>query len=406
MLKNIIASFGLEKSVIYANESRVDHIFAVNARNPRDKDRAIGKMIMEIMMNERDAEDVSIPIKHHILELVIKMLTKSKRVAIPVHEVFSYMIHFYESQETMTEGLLFLNHSFRIFYFIEFPDFVFGEPQLLLNLMTNITACHIMLPANPDQGPTYRVWKQFKEQGIINEHILQKTSDSYDDVYTPKHMLKVMEKLLIICKLVNGEYMMPSLLTSKASVPRSMFNFLSSGNNYLQHLVSSMKSDITMLLHFPIGLSPFGVYCGTVCELISGCKWKVRGQMSRNKICFTQTDTLGIISVIDSFDSFFIVNLDVSLDFKSKLLSSMCTHIRETIFRVIKNVMTELRYVASDPVVAFLCKHDSSPPHAAEYLPENNCLRCIKDKAVTIKVDDKHLLWLQHMCPGNVHYYY
>ena len=404
VLKNIIASFGLEKSVIYANKSLADLIFAVNARNPRDKDRAIGKMIMEIMMNEKDAVEVSIPKKHHILASVIKMLTKSKRVAIPFHEVFSYMILYYESQETMTEGLQFLNNSFRIFYFIEFPEHVFGEPQLLLNLMTNITACHIMLLANSEQRPAYGVWKQFKEQGIINEYILQETSDNYDDVFTPKHMLKVMEKLLIICNVGNGEYMMPSLLTSKASVPRSMFKLLSSGNNYLHRLVSSMNSDITMLLHFPISPSPFGVYCGTVCELISGCMWKVRGQNSRNKICFTQTNTPGIISLIDSFDSFFIVNLDVSSDFEPKLLSSMCTHIRETICRVIKKVMTELRYVASDPVVAFLCKHDGSPPHVAEYLPENNSLRCIKDKDVNIEVDDKHLLWLQDMCPGSVHY--
>ena len=45
----------------------------------------------------------------------------------------------------MKDGLIFLNNTFHIFYFKEFPDLIFGEPQLLLNLMTDIVVRHIKL---------------------------------------------------------------------------------------------------------------------------------------------------------------------------------------------------------------------------------------------------------------------
>ena len=77
-------------------------------------------------------------------------------------------------------------------------------------------------------------------------------------------MVEVMERLLIICKVDEGAYMMPSLLTALASLPKSKPSL------GLQWLPFGLGSDITMLIHFPIGLIPFGVY--SVCELISGCR--------------------------------------------------------------------------------------------------------------------------------------
>ena len=88
-LKDIITTFGLEKNIIYTDETHANIIFAVNALHPEEEDRAIGQKIMEETMNEKHARVVSIPIKHHNLELTIKKLSKSKRVAIPIEEVFS-----------------------------------------------------------------------------------------------------------------------------------------------------------------------------------------------------------------------------------------------------------------------------------------------------------------------------
>ena len=398
-LKNIIATFGLEDDAIYTDETHTKVIFAVNALHPEDQDYAIGQMIVEETLNKKNAERVSIPIKHHNLELTLKMLSKSNRLAIPFEEVFLHVSRHYHDYNAMKEGLVILHQSFRIFYFLDFPDLVFGEPQLLLNFFTNITVRHIKLTTNPNLATrSTGTWKQFKEQGIVTEHILLEIDNVFDKTFTPRHMLDVMEKLLITSKVGDGKYLMPSLLTALAHLPRSRPKFLLRRlpfglGNYLSDLITGLKSDVTMLLHFPHGLVRYGVYCGTVCELITTYKWKLTGTASRNRFCFTR-HSAGTITLIDSFDSFFIVNLDIPSNFSPKSLPSICSVVRDTLLNVIKKVTEELRYKADQPVVAFICEHHHQIPHAAEYIGSGSYLLCTKDSNVINGVKDKYLPWL------------
>ena len=400
-LKDIITTFGLEKNIIYTDETHSSIIFAVNALHPEEEDHAIGQKIMEETMNEKHAQVVSIPIKHHNLELTLKKLSKSKRVAIPIEEVFQHVSHYYKTCESMKEGLVFLHRSFRIFYFKEFPDIVFGEPQLLLNFMTRVTVYHIKLTTNPDQATTSTgAWKQFKEQGIITEDILVDICDVFDKVLTPRHMIEVMEKLLIACMVVDGEYLMPSLLTALASLPRAKpslwLRWLPSGfGNYLSDLISGLTSDVTMLFHFPLGLVRFGIYCSTVCELISNYNWKLTGSVSRNRFCFRRPLCAGTVALIDSFDSFFIVNLDVPSNIPSGSLPDICSEVRDTLLTIIDKVTKELRYSEDQPALSFICKRHRSTPHAATYDKTHQYLLCTKDNDVVNEIQDKHRLWLK-----------
>ena len=401
-LKDIVTTFGLEKNIIYTDKTYTNIIFAVNALNPGEEDHAIGRKIMEETINETHAQVISIPLKYHNLELTLKKLSKSKRVAIPIEEVFQYVSHYYKTYESMKEGLLFLHRSFRIFYFKEYPDIVFGEPQLLLNFMTRVTVYHIRLTTNPDQAAQFTgAWKQFKEQGIITEDILVDICNVFDGVLTPRRMIEVMEKLLIACMVGDGEYLMPSLLTALATLPQAKvplwLRWLPSRfGNYLSDLISGLTSDVTMLLHFPLGLVRFGVYCSTVCELISTYNWKLTGAVSRNKFCFRRPQCAGTVVLIDSFDSFFIVNLDVPSNFSSESIPDMCTEVRETLLTVINKVTNELRYSVDQPVVSFICKRHRSTPHAAAYYDKTHQhLLCTKDNDVINKIHDKHRLWLK-----------
>ena len=400
-LKDIVTTFGLEKNIIYTDETHANIIFAVNALHPEEEDRAIGQKIMEETMNKKHAQVVSIPIKHHNLELTIKKLSKSKRVAIPIEEVFQHVSHYYKSCESMKEGLVFLHRSFRIFYFEEFPDIVFGEPQLLLNFMTRVTVHHIRLTTNPDQAATSTgTWKQFKEQGIITEDILVDICNVFDEVLTPRRMIEVMEKLLIACMVGDEEYLMPSLLTALATLPGAepslWLRWLPSiFGNYLSDLMSSLTSDVTMLFHFPLGLVRFGIYCSTVCELISNYNWKLTGSVSRNRFCFRRPLCAGTVAIIDSFDSFFIVNLDVPSNIPSGSLPDICSEVRDTLLTIIDKVTKELRYSEDQPALSFICKRHRSTPHAATYDKTHQYLLCTKDNDVVNEIQDKHRLWLK-----------
>ena len=400
-LKYIVTTFGLEKNIIYTDETHASIIFAVNALHPEEEDHAIGQKIMEETLNEKDAQIISIPIKHHNLELTLKKLSKSKRVAIPIGEVFQHVRHYYKTCESMKEGLVFLHRSFRIFYFKEFPDIVFGEPQLLLNFMTRVTVYHIKLTTNPDQATTSTgTWKQFKEQGIITEAILVRICNVFDDVLTPRRMIEVMEKLLIACMVGDGEYLMPSLLTALATLPLAKPSLWlrwlpSKFSNYLSDLISGLTSDVTMLFHFPLGLVRFGVYCSTACELISNYNWKLTGAVSRNRFCFRRPLCAGTVALIDSFDSFLIVNLEVPSNFSSDLLPNMCSEVRDTLLTVIDKVTKDLRYSEDQPLESFICKRHRSTPHAAIYDKTYGHLLCTKDNNVINEIQDKHQLWLK-----------
>ena len=381
-LQEIIASFQLEKSIIYTDGTHSRVIFAVNAKTPVDEDRATCRKIMDMIMDEKHAKTTCIPLKHHNLELTLKEMSHSRKVAVSFIEVFKHVRSFYKNYEEMKDGLIFLNNAFCIFYFKEFPDLVFGEPQLLLNLMTDIVVRHIKLATNPGNQDGSAVWKYFKEQAIINEFILEDINNVYDDILTPGLLLDVLEVLLIVFKVNPGEYLMPSLLTATESLP----------------LMSS--NSISMLLYFPLGLTRFGIYCSTVCKLASFCGWKLSPEcvVHRNSFQFIIPNSYGTVTLYDSFDSFFHVLLNVSPRLPVNVLSSMCIEVRDTIMRIISEVTRDLRYTPDQPMVAFLCNYQHNPamsPHAAKYMEKGGSLLCTKDHMAITEVTDSQRLWLQ-----------
>ena len=384
-LQAIIASFQLEKSIIYTDETHSRLIFAVNAKTPIDEDRATCRKIMDVIMDEKHAKTTCIPLKHHNLELTLKKMSRSSKVAVSFMDVFKHVRSFYKNYEEMKDGLIFLNNAFCIFYFKEFPDLVFGEPQLLLNLMTDIVVRHIKLATNPGYQDVSAVWKYFKERAIINEFILEEINNVYDDILTPGLLLDVLEVLLIVFKVNPGEYLMPSLLTATESLP----------------LMSS--NSISMLLYFPLGLTRFGIYCSTVCKLASFCAWKLSPEcvIHRNSFQFIIPNGCGTVTLYDSFDSFFHVLVKVSPKLPVNVLSSMCIEVRDTIMRVISEVTRDLRYTPDKPEVAFLCNYEHNPamsPHAAKYMEEGGKLLCTKDHMAITEVTDNQRFWLQGRC--------
>ena len=283
------------------------------------------------------------------------------------------MTRYFEDHESLKAGLEYLNQSFRIFYFSKL-ELVFGEPQFLLNFITKIIVRHTELTTNPKNSVTsYGIWKCFKEQGIITEEILKHFLEISKTSLSVKLMAEVLETLLITCKVDKEKYLMPCLLTTTTLLTRS--------------------TKPSMLLHFPQGVARFGIFCSTVCNLITSCKWKFHSKTRnyRNSFQFVIPRCPGIVTLNDCFGSFFEVVLDIPHKFAHK-----CVEIRTTLMKVINKVTKELRYIPDQPVMAFLCEHSHDPvvaPHAAEYI-DNNCVLCTKDPMVTAGVTEINKIWL------------
>ena len=372
---DIITSSGMQENVIYTDQSHEHIIFAVNAKIPEDCDVALGNKIMMEVMNESRARHVSIPLKYLNLELTLKKLSTTEKLAFSVVEVFGLMTHYFNDYESLKSGLEFLNEKYRVFYFSEL-ELVFGEPQLLLNFITKIIVCHIELTTNPNKSvASDGIWKCFKEQGIITEEMLTHFLKICKTSLSVRLMVEVLETLLIICKVDEEKYLMPCLLTTTAtSVAQS--------------------SKPSMLLHFPQGLARFGFFCCTICKLISSYKWKLYLKVCnhRNSFHFTIPRCPGIVTLNDSFGSFFQVVLDIPPIFAHKSVE-----ICNTLISIINEVTEELRYIPNEPVLAFLCEYPHDPvmaPHAAEYI-EDDCVLCTMDPTVTTEVSENNKLCLQ-----------
>ena len=352
-IADIITSSGMEENVIYTDQNHEHIIFAVNAKNPKDCDVALGHKIMMEVMNESRARHVSIPLKYLNLDLTLKQLSTTEKLAFSVDEVFSLMTRYFKDYESLKAGLEFLNKTFHVFYFSKL-ELVVGEPQLLLNFITKIIVCHIELTTNPNKSvASDGTWKCFKEQGIITEEIITHFLKISKTSLSVKIMVDVLETLLIICKVSEKKYLMPCLLTTTTT-----------------SVTQSTKP--SMLLHFPQGLARFGIYCCTVCKLVSSCKWKLylKNTIYRNCFQFTLPGCPGIVAINDSFGSFFQVVVDIPPE-----LSHKCADICNTLMRVINEVTEELRYIPDQPVLAFLCEypHDPFISHVAVYMNISCC---------------------------------
>ena len=394
-LSNMVRSFDLGDNVVYADHKGEKLIFAVNAKDPNEADYEMGWKVMEVMMDEYGAENINIPLKFLLLEETLREMSTMGQIALKVNEVMQNVKEYFTNEKSFKEGLKYLQESNRIFYFSElFPDKVFGEPQAVLNMMTEVVKEHIKLTAGVNTGRVIDgVWKKFKEKGIITENILKKISHGYDSHFTPMDMLKLLKKLLIVFERIPEEFLMPCLLTSE--IFKSTFK---------SQTADSMRH-IPMMLHFPMGTARIGVYCSTVCKLISSNKWKQyeHSDVARNSFSFTRPDGLGVVCLQDSYDSFIQVTLHFPSDpeLYNIELPSTCVAVQDTIKEVINGVTDALHYDPDAPVLAFECvaKHTARYSlHAAKYIKgKGDYLICTREPSIHGKVTDDHRLW-QGVC--------
>ena len=390
-ISDIMKSLHLEKNTVYSDHKCKKLIFAINAKDPKEADYKMGQRVMKVLMDEDEAETINMPLKFHLLEEAIKEMSIVGKISFTVNEIMQYMNEYFNDEASLKEGLQYLEQSNRIVYFNElFPDKVIGKPQAVLNMVKEIVQSHIRLNGDADTEEVMDgVWKKFKDEGILTMTTLKKIS-KYDDHFTPDDMLKLLEKLLILFKRSPGEFLMPCLLSTEASMP-----------TFASHTADPMHQ-ISMMLHFPKGIARIGIFCSTICNLISGEGWKHydNSTVSRNCFFFEQTDdAFGVVCVQDSYDFFFQVTLHFSSEsgVDPEVLQKICVALQDRLKRVINEVTTALYHHPDEPVLAFKCVKKHTPSfslHAARYNEIHKYLRCTKEPMTVGKITDSHRFWL------------
>ena len=395
-LKDMVKSFGLEDSVIYQDRQFNKLIFALNAKEPEDVDHQKADELIDLMMDGSFARSITIPVSYYGVESTLKQkVQESNQIAFPESEILSEVAHYHFDKESLKGALRYLHDIKRIFYFEEdFPNVVIGEPQAVLDKLTELVAYHIELTTNPEKQEALEgKWKKFSQCGILNIDCLKKFPGQYvEGVFSPADMMKLFEKLFIVSEVNQGEYLMPCVLPMD---PQTSCN-----------PECETQSVPPMVLHFTRGVPRHGVYCGTICHAMTEAKWKLLEDpttgkpfhITRNSVHFSLPRDPVKITINDSLDSFFLITVHVSPEasYNAESISRMCTMIHNTLVEAIAEVTKKLNYTSDNPEVAFICeKHKTTSLHPAVRSEYGSDLTCTKHHIKGGTLTDQHRVWLK-----------
>ena len=396
-VKEMIESFGLSSGVI--SKSHQEFIFAINAKTPEAVDHQMIEQMRQSILEECLPRTISIPVSYHAVELTLKRISKELgHIAFSKSAVLSQVLKYHFTDDSFKDALRYLHMKKRIFYYEQdFPGRVIGEPQAILNKQTEIVAYNIELSSNPErQGKLDRKQWRFVKYGFLTISCLKQFPDHYvEGVFTPVDMMKLFTKLLMVSQVRDGEFLMPCVLPTD-----QLTGYTPEPNT---------QSVPPMVLHFTKGPARYGVFCGTICYVMTKSNWKllmnpdepdVPFHITRNSVHFSLPGYRCKVTINDPFDSFFVVTLHVPNDVPSytKTVSCLCAKVRTTLMEAITEVTKKLNYNPDTPTVAFLCReHEDLHPSAVSDVGDE--LLCTKvSNTRGGELTERYKFWLEGMC--------
>ncbi|CAI8027506.1 hypothetical protein GBAR_LOCUS15728 [Geodia barretti] len=243
------------------------------------------------------------------------------------------------------------------------PEVVFTNAQVPLDKLSKLVEKQYHLnaavadPAKAADNAITGDWQKFRDNGILTLDFLEDFKNHYvEGIFTARDFLVLLEKSLVVSQLSRTEYFFPAILN------------MTTEEKISECLETCSRTKIAALVvEFPTGWAPPGVYCCSVCHLQSHSGWEVvenrrikpqsrasaatnassglkenklplpppskgssasHSSLSRNCIEFDKIDRPGSVTFIDKFSSFVVcVNVDTS-KMQGDQLSEHCQAIR------------------------------------------------------------------------------
>ena len=158
------------------------------------------------------------------------------------------------------------------------PHVVFGSCQVILDKITELVT--LSLELNDRNFTSLGMERKFHQQEIVSLEVLQSKACSkhYNKHFTPDHLLKILQSLVIVTKVTKGEYLMPCVLEVSDIFPS----------------LPLQKEDVrsSFVLHFSKKSPMLGIYCCTISYLLTKAGWKLLTrdgevvQVARNSTTF------------------------------------------------------------------------------------------------------------------------
>ena len=385
----------LKDSILYADHSEKELIFAVNVKTPGNHDRKeIGHVRKMIVRELLKIPRKPLPLRYFALENTFLRLAKYKRKGmLSKEECLKEASRFHFTRESLDAALKYLHGLKLIFYFEEIlPEVVFIDAQTILDMITELVEYSLCV-----RSPSVAMnIESVKAYGIITDELLlepQFNSHYVSGLFVKDELVLLLKYLRILAEVGKGKYLVPCLLKVEDIL------------HPLPHLANHTIP--ALLFYFGPDGPKLGVYCFLITSLITDANWELMTengdpvQISRNRAQFAVPgENPGYVTISDSFSTFFHVSIEFPEEVSSaqalQICEEYCPSIRETILTCIRKASQKLNYNNSTPKVAFPCsQHASSVLHPATISSSRTLLTCTASRATACsEVTDLHKVWL------------
>ena len=411
IVKQTVEDTVMKDQVIFCGKQ---YVFPINAKEPEEEDMECAKKCQEILNEKHGRKRKPVPLRWYALQYMWQEATQElKRNVLSKQECLDIAKSLHIDNKSCEEALIFFNALNLLFYWPEIlPDLVFVETKVILDKVSELVKKCYEMKENP--SPTGGEWHAFLDYAKVTEARLKLFTKHYvDQMFTPGHLIDLLKGLLIIAKLPNDEWFMPSLLkmVRKDKVEDYRVN-----------------SKTALVVHFPNCRPLTGVFCCMVAFVLSPdntyndnpCLWRVlkddgdeddgeedssneddeKSQLpTRNVIKFHVEGFPGYVTMIDYF-THFEVHVHVEVDTKEKELWQL---VRHSVIKGLKEASNMLGYTDNIFQLAIVCSHHPRTPHPA-IVNGRGMWTCSKNKAKGGEVPLLSIPWWRETIPGGKKY--
>ena len=369
-------------------------IFPVNAKSPEPEDKAIASHMRHTIESLKPPAE-KLPLQWYGLELELEKEALGKgRLVFTKDECLQVAkrLHF-PREEALYAALKYLDKlNIFLYYPSVLPELLFCSPSVMQDKISELVEESYRIKHDLDSRDFVPgELRKFCHLGQVTAQHLEKYPKHYTEFFTPAHLLKLFESLLIVAPINRDTYFMPSLLDV---LKRSEFDRPPCG--------------CPLVIFFEDGCAPLGLFSSLVAFLLSDKNepnsWLIAGdirKLYRNYITFGLGDSCpGSVTLIDSA-TFFEVHLTIECEDLPLLYNGTCKDVSRTILTGLSEAINarSFRNVRYQEAIICPCKESRHTLHPA--LPSTTTTgtqiwRCTERPQACGKLNDCHLAWLNY----------
>ena len=388
----------LEENLIMNGD---DIIFAVNAKNPDENDKKCFDLIREKVADLSRALDVDTPIAFlMLLNDMNKYAEEQKKKVVSVEECQAIAGRLKMERQSLEAALIFFNDMSVWMYMPSvLPGLVFVDPQMALDSVNQIVQYSYRVGGGAIKGlaaSECRLWKE----GVVSSEMLKGEEFRgcfVRGLFEADDALKLFEKLYIVARLNEREFIMPAMLQTVAE------------KDMKKYVPAPSKHVAPLFLHFHMSRIAKGVFCSTHTCMRSKYGWTTCYTVKREKVvpaCLfrnavrlqhpSKAVELTLVHALKHFEA--------HINTEEADLTRICAEIRDMLVDAVDSAADAFRFKNSRASVAFQCPCDLGDVHTATPNGAHSMLICsLTKKNIGGGLTAAQKLWLgpRITSPGN-----